>query len=107
MKSLNGDQTVIYSAHVVKLGRNMKTADRAFVLTDKHLYRLDGVTYQTGKKAPIVLKQIGSVSLLPGNDQGMIIHTKVRCHVHLFEYLFACMLDVCKYVFHVLVCLHV
>ncbi|XP_062512856.1 unconventional myosin-Ig-like isoform X2 [Corticium candelabrum] len=76
LKSLNGDQTVIYSAHVVKLGRNMKTADRAFVLTDKHLYRLDGVTYQTGKKAPIVLKQIGSVSLLPGNDQGMIIHTK-------------------------------
>eukprot|EP00118_Oscarella_pearsei_P025055 m.307394 g.307394 ORF g.307394 m.307394 type:complete len:1004 (+) comp42235_c0_seq1:121-3132(+) len=75
LKSLNQDQNIIYSANVVKLGRNLKPADRSYVFTDKHLYRLSADTYKPGKKLPIVIKQITSISLLKGNSQGMVLHT--------------------------------
>ena len=57
----------------------MKAADRCYVLTDKHFYRLDAATFSPGKKAPMTINQIASLSLFPGNDQGLIIHTKVLC----------------------------
>ena len=78
MKALNQDQAVVYSANVVKLGRNLKPADRAYVFTEKHLYRLTADTYKPGKKGPIGIKQFTSLTLLKGESQGMVIHTSVR-----------------------------
>lgn len=78
LRSANGDQQFIYSAHVSKLGRNMKASDRAILLSEKHLYRLEMPGYAVSKKKPpLQLHSIRGVSLLSGPSQAVVIHLKV------------------------------
>ena len=78
LRSTYGDQQIIYSAHVVKLGRNMKGSDRAIILSEKHFHRLEMPGYVAGKKKPpLTLGSIQGVSLLSGPGQAIVLHVKV------------------------------
>lgn len=76
-QSLNGDMKRLFSCNVIKLNRKEKPDHRAFVLCDRHLYRLDGISFKLTKKAPIPLEDVTGLSISPGNDQALVIHCKV------------------------------
>ena len=77
----NGDKKRLYSCHVTKLNRRLKSDQRIFVLCDKHLYRLTR-DYQLAKKGTIELEMITGLSISTGKDQTIVVHCVVsscRC----------------------------
>lgn len=74
--SMNGGQTKLYSANVIKLNRSMKPQPRVYVLTETHLYRLDQ-KYSSTKKGALELNKISSVEVSKGSDSAIVIHTTV------------------------------
>ena len=75
-QEVNGDNKRLYSCHVTKLNRRLKSDQRVFVLCDKNLYRLTS-DYQLAKRGTIELEMITGLSVSTGKDQTIVIHCVV------------------------------
>eukprot|EP00117_Sycon_ciliatum_P047463 scpid22461/ scgid33900/ Unconventional myosin-Id; Myosin heavy chain myr 4 len=77
LRSQFGDSTFIYSATGEKLGRNMKTSSRAYVLSEANLFRLELPEFAVNKKKPpLSLQTVTGVSVLKNGAPGMVVHLK-------------------------------
>ncbi|KAL0984219.1 hypothetical protein UPYG_G00138660 [Umbra pygmaea] len=66
---------VLFSCNVRKINRFHKAEDRAILITDRHLYKMDPLKqYKPMKNIP--LHNVTGVSVSPGKDQLVVFHTK-------------------------------
>ncbi|XP_041938437.1 unconventional myosin-Id [Alosa alosa] len=66
---------VLFSSNVRKINHFNKAEDRAVLITDRHLYKMDPVKqYKPMKSIP--LYNVTGVSVSPGKDQLVVFHTK-------------------------------
>uniref|UniRef100_A0A7N8YPF8 Myosin 1D n=1 Tax=Mastacembelus armatus TaxID=205130 RepID=A0A7N8YPF8_9TELE len=66
---------VLFSCNVRKINRFHKAEDRAVLITDRHLYKMDPLKqYKPMKSTP--LYNVTGVSVSPGKDQLVVFHTK-------------------------------
>lgn len=66
---------VLFSCNVRKINRFHKAEDRAVLITDRHLYKMDPLKqYRPMKSTP--LYNVTGVSVSPGKDQLVVFHTK-------------------------------
>uniref|UniRef100_A0A670ZMG3 Myosin IG n=1 Tax=Pseudonaja textilis TaxID=8673 RepID=A0A670ZMG3_PSETE len=73
--------SVLFSCHVRKVNRCNKRTDRALLITDQHLYKLDPRKQYRVKKA-IALGTVSGLSVTSGEDQLVVFHLeKQRCLV--------------------------
>ena len=75
-QEVNGDRKRLYSCHVTKLNRRLRSNRRIFVLCDKHFYRLNE-DYSLAKKGMIELEMVTGVSISTENDQAIVLHCVV------------------------------
>ncbi|XP_078254605.1 unconventional myosin-Id-like [Rhinoraja longicauda] len=69
--------SVLFSAHVRKINRFNKCEDRAILITDLYLYKLEPAKcYKNMKTLP--LTQVTGLSVSSGRDQLIIFHTKAN-----------------------------
>lgn len=67
---------VLFSAFVRKFNRFNKSADRAIVVTEQAVYKLDGCRAKfKNMKRSLELKDLTGLSVSPGRDQLVIFHT--------------------------------
>uniref|UniRef100_UPI00398E5C28 unconventional myosin-Id-like n=1 Tax=Pristiophorus japonicus TaxID=55135 RepID=UPI00398E5C28 len=69
--------SVLFSAHVRKINRFNKCEDRAILITDQHLYKLEPNNRYKSMKA-LSLSHVTGVSVTNGRDQLIIFHTKAN-----------------------------
>ncbi|XP_054624472.1 unconventional myosin-Id [Dunckerocampus dactyliophorus] len=66
---------VLFACNVRKINRFHKAEDRAVLITDRHLYKMDPLKqYRPMKSIP--LYNVTGVSVSPGKDQLVVFHTK-------------------------------
>eukprot|EP00058_Branchiostoma_floridae_P001325 XP_002586813.1 hypothetical protein BRAFLDRAFT_105565 [Branchiostoma floridae] len=65
---------VLFSAHVKKVNHHNKSSDRAVLVTDKFLYKLDPKKGYKAMKQGTPLAQMTGVSVTPGQDQLIAVH---------------------------------
>ncbi|KAM9558529.1 unconventional myosin-Id-like [Salvelinus alpinus] len=66
---------VLFSCNVRKINRFHKAEDRAILITDRHLYKMDPLKqYKPMKSIP--LYNVTGISVSPGKDQLVVFHTK-------------------------------
>ncbi|XP_053206398.1 unconventional myosin-Id-like [Panonychus citri] len=75
-------ETILFSSFIKKVNRFNKTADRAFVITNQSIYKLDIKSFKP-LKSGIALSEITRISVSPGRDQLIIIHMK-NCNDFVF-----------------------
>ncbi|KAA8581209.1 hypothetical protein FQN60_002790, partial [Etheostoma spectabile] len=71
---------VLFSCNVRKINRFHKAENRAVLITDRHLYKMDPLKqYKPMKSIPLYNRQyrwVTGVSVSPGKDQLVVFHTK-------------------------------
>uniref|UniRef100_A0AAQ4PVT3 Myosin 1D n=1 Tax=Gasterosteus aculeatus aculeatus TaxID=481459 RepID=A0AAQ4PVT3_GASAC len=66
---------ILFSGNVRKINRFHKAEDRALLITDRHLYKMNPLKqYKPMKSTP--LYNVTGVSVSPGKDQLVVFHTK-------------------------------
>ncbi|XP_055277059.1 unconventional myosin-Ig [Moschus berezovskii] len=66
---------VLFSSHVRKVNRFNKSRDRALLLTDRHLYKLEpGRQYRVMRAVP--LDAVTGLSVTSGRDQLVVLHAR-------------------------------
>ncbi|XP_045877399.1 unconventional myosin-Ig isoform X2 [Meles meles] len=66
---------VLFSSHVRKVNRFNKSRDRALLLTDRHVYKLDpGRQYRVMRAVP--LEAVTGLSVTSGRDQLVVLHAR-------------------------------
>ncbi|XP_075890997.1 unconventional myosin-Id [Nelusetta ayraudi] len=66
---------VLFSCNVRKINHFHKVEDRAVLITDRHLYKMDPQKHFLAMKS-IPLYNVTGVSVSPGKDQLVVFHTK-------------------------------
>ncbi|XP_054427265.1 unconventional myosin-Ig [Pteronotus mesoamericanus] len=75
LRDKDGFACVLFSSHVRKVNRFNKRRDRALLLTDRHLYKLDpGRQYRVMRAVP--LDAVTGLSVTSGRDQLVVLHAK-------------------------------
>ncbi|XP_049750166.1 unconventional myosin-Ig isoform X1 [Elephas maximus indicus] len=75
LRKKDGFGAVLFSSHVRKVNRFHKSRDRALLLTDQHLYKLEpGRQYRVMRAVP--LQAVTGVSVTSGRDQLVVLHTR-------------------------------
>ncbi|XP_074139161.1 unconventional myosin-Ig [Sminthopsis crassicaudata] len=75
LKEKDGFRNVLFSSHVRKINRFNKSRDRALLLTDKHLYKLEpSKQYRVMRAVP--LSHVTGLSVTSGQDQLVVLHAK-------------------------------
>lgn len=74
LRSKDHFSEVKFSVHVRKVNKRNKCEDRALLITDKSIYKLDPGKAYKPMKAGIPLKKVKGVSISSGTDQLLIIH---------------------------------
>ncbi|XP_049645584.1 unconventional myosin-Ig [Suncus etruscus] len=75
LRDKDGFTTVLFSCHVRKVNRFSKRRDRALLLTDRHLYKLEpGRQYRVMRALP--LDMVTGLSVTSGQDQLVVLHSK-------------------------------
>ncbi|XP_047706447.1 unconventional myosin-Ig isoform X1 [Prionailurus viverrinus] len=75
LREKDGFGTVLFSSHVRKVNRFNKRQDRALLLTDRHLYKLDpGRQYRVMRTVPLAL--VTGLSVTSGRDQLVVLHAR-------------------------------
>ncbi|XP_064146321.1 unconventional myosin-Ig isoform X1 [Loxodonta africana] len=75
LRKKDGFAAVLFSSHVRKVNRFHKSRDRALLLTDQHLYKLEpGRQYRVMRAVP--LQAVTGVSVTSGRDQLVVLHTR-------------------------------
>lgn len=76
MRNANEFTAVLFSAFVRKFNRFNKSADRAVVITESAVYKLETVKGKFKKmKQSLALRELSGLSVSPGRDQLVIFHT--------------------------------
>ncbi|XP_074053791.1 unconventional myosin-Ig [Macrotis lagotis] len=77
LQEKDGFKNVLFSSHVRKINRFNKSRDRALLLTDKHLYKLEpNKQYRVMRAVP--LSHVTGLSVTSGQDQLVVLHAKGR-----------------------------
>ncbi|KAG8510574.1 Unconventional myosin-Ig [Galemys pyrenaicus] len=75
LQDKDGFKIVLFSSHVRKVNRFNKRRDRALLLTDRHLYKLEpGRQYRVMRAVP--LDAVTGLSVTSGRDQLVVLHAK-------------------------------
>ncbi|XP_020854732.1 unconventional myosin-Ig isoform X1 [Phascolarctos cinereus] len=75
LQEKDGFRNVLFSSHVRKVNRFNKSRDRALLLTDKHLYKLEpSKQYRVMRAVP--LSHVTGLSVTSGQDQLVVLHAK-------------------------------
>ncbi|MEJ1274400.1 hypothetical protein NN561_005284 [Cricetulus griseus] len=75
LREKDGFGTVLFSSHVRKVNRFRKSRDRALLLTDRHLYKLEpGRQYRVMRAVP--LDVVTGLSVTSGRDQLVVLHAQ-------------------------------
>lgn len=75
LREKDGFGTVLFSSHVRKVNRFRKRRDRALLLTDRHLYKLEpGRQYRVMRAVP--LDAVTGLSVTSGRDQLVVLHAQ-------------------------------
>ncbi|XP_055993321.1 unconventional myosin-Ig-like [Sorex fumeus] len=75
LREKDGFSTVLFSCHVRKVNRFSKRRDRALLLTDRHLYKLEpGRRYRVMRALPI--HEVTGLSVTSGRDQLVVLHAQ-------------------------------
>ncbi|XP_004839951.1 unconventional myosin-Ig [Heterocephalus glaber] len=75
LRDKDGFGAVLFSSHVRKVNRFRKSRDRALLLTDRHLYKLDpGRQYRVMRS--VALDVVTGLSVTSGRDQLLVLHTR-------------------------------
>ncbi|UYV60479.1 MYO1D [Cordylochernes scorpioides] len=68
-------KNILFSSFIKKVNRHNKTADRAIMVTDKYIYKLDVKKFRPLRSA-LEISQVTGLSVSPGQDQLILIHLK-------------------------------
>ncbi|XP_053465671.1 unconventional myosin-Ig isoform X2 [Nycticebus coucang] len=75
LREKDGFGTVLFSSHVRKVNRFHKRRDRALLLTDRHLYKLEpSRQYRVMRAVP--LDRVTGLSVTSGQDQLVVLHAR-------------------------------
>nr|KAF6267078.1 myosin IG [Pipistrellus kuhlii] len=75
LRDKDGFGAVLFSCHVRKVNRFNKRRDRALLLTDRHLYKLEPARqYRVMRAVPLDL--VTGLSVTSGRDQLVVLHAK-------------------------------
>ncbi|XP_047418582.1 unconventional myosin-Ig isoform X2 [Sciurus carolinensis] len=75
LREKDGFGTVLFSSHVRKVNRFRKFRDRALLLTDRHLYKLEpGRQYRVMRAVP--LDAVTGLTVTSGRDQLVVLHAR-------------------------------
>ncbi|XP_062546229.1 unconventional myosin ID [Armigeres subalbatus] len=76
IKNTDNFRVVLFSGFVKKFNKCNKSADRAVIVTDAAIYKLDGPKNKfRNMKRTIAIKEITSISVSPGRDQLVVFHS--------------------------------
>ncbi|KAG1662253.1 Myosin-IA [Nymphon striatum] len=75
LKSRDRFRHILFSSFVKKVNKHNKCADRAIVITEKYIYKMDSKKFKPMRGA-IAISEMTGVSVSPLNDQLFIIHLK-------------------------------
>lgn len=76
IKNTDNFRAVLFSAFVKKFNKCNKSADRAVIVTDGAIYKLDGAKNKfRNMKRTVAIKEITSISVSPGCDQLVVFHS--------------------------------
>ncbi|KFM66883.1 Myosin-IA, partial [Stegodyphus mimosarum] len=68
-------QRVLFSSYIKKVNKHNKCAERAIVVTDRFIYKLDSKRFKPLRSA-IPITDLTGVSVTPGPDQMIILHLR-------------------------------
>ncbi|XP_053690877.1 unconventional myosin ID [Sabethes cyaneus] len=76
IKNADNFRAVLFSAFVKKFNKCNKSADRAIIVTDGAIYKLDGANNKfRNMKRTVSIREITSISVSPGRDQLVVFHS--------------------------------
>ncbi|XP_077979161.1 unconventional myosin-Id-like [Glandiceps talaboti] len=73
LKSQDRFNIVLFSSHCRKTNHRHKNSDRALLVTDKHIYKLDPMKKYKAMKSGTPINQVKGIKVTPGSDQLVII----------------------------------
>lgn len=76
LKNTDRFQNVLFSSFALKTNRHNKSADRAVLVTDNNVYKIDTNKFKPMKKG-LPINQITGISISPGIDQLIVIHSNL------------------------------
>ncbi|KAK2506536.1 hypothetical protein MC885_014958 [Smutsia gigantea] len=75
LRDKDGFEAVLFSSHVRKVNRFNKSRDRALLLTDRHVYKLEPARqYRVMRAVP--LHAVTGLSVTSGRDQLVVLHAR-------------------------------
>uniref|UniRef100_H2YU17 Myosin motor domain-containing protein n=1 Tax=Ciona savignyi TaxID=51511 RepID=H2YU17_CIOSA len=74
LKSKHRFNRVVFSAHVRKVNKNNKSEDRAILITDKHVFKLDAGKGYKAMTSGIQLAKVTGISVSSSSNQLLVIH---------------------------------
>ncbi|KAK6620264.1 hypothetical protein RUM44_006665 [Polyplax serrata] len=76
LKNSDHFQNVLFSSFIHKTNKHNKTADRGLLVTDHQIYKIDTIKFKPMKKG-LLISQVTGISVSPGSDQLIVIHSNV------------------------------
>lgn len=74
LKNAQHFSMVLFSSFITKFNKFNKTTERVMLVTDLLIFKLDNLKYKNMKEG-MAIKDITSLSVSPGNDQLIVIHS--------------------------------
>ncbi|KAH8328088.1 hypothetical protein KR067_003900 [Drosophila pandora] len=75
-KDAESFRQVLFSGFVKKFNQHNKQADRAFIVTDSTIYKLDGIKKKfRDLERSIAIRELTAISVTPGRDQLIVFHS--------------------------------
>ncbi|XP_072029754.1 unconventional myosin-Id-like [Amphiura filiformis] len=74
LKQKDNYQDVLFSSTVIKVNKHNKCAERAILVTDRCIYKLDPKKGFKPMRAGVALSEVTGISLSTGKDQLVILH---------------------------------
>ncbi|XP_017474777.1 PREDICTED: myosin-IA isoform X1 [Rhagoletis zephyria] len=76
LKNTEAYNAILFSSFAKKYNKHNKSADRAFIVTDTAIYKLDGAKHKfKNMNRSISIKDLTSISISPGRDQLIVFHS--------------------------------
>uniref|UniRef100_A0A2M4A447 Putative myosin class i heavy chain n=1 Tax=Anopheles triannulatus TaxID=58253 RepID=A0A2M4A447_9DIPT len=76
IKNTDRFDMIVFSSFVKKFNKCNKSADRAIIVTDGSIYKLDGAKNKfRNMKRTVAIREITSISVSPGRDQLAVFHS--------------------------------
>ncbi|XP_055375494.1 unconventional myosin ID [Condylostylus longicornis] len=76
MKNIDRFQQILFSSFIRKINKHNKTADRAIIITENSIYKIDSAkTKFRNMKRSIFIKDLSGISITPGKDQLIAFHS--------------------------------